>query len=73
VSDVFIGLTLRSGNSLVGPRIGLGLGLALSRVPVGVSQGTVGGALPADVKNVDDIVQRSFRAGLGVTFAVQVP
>lgn len=73
VSDLFIGLTLRSGTSVVGGHIGLGLGLALSRVPVGVSQGTVGGALPADVKNVDDVVQRSFRAGVGVTFAVQVP
>ncbi len=73
VSDVFIGITLRGGASLVGGRIALGAGLAMSRVPVGVSQGAVGGALPADVKNVDEIVQRGFRMGLGVNLAVQVP
>lgn len=73
VSDVFIGITLRGGASLVGGRISAGIGLALSRVPVGVSQGAVDSALPADVKNVDDVIRREFRPGLGVTFAIQVP
>jgi hypothetical protein len=73
VSDIFIGLTFRGGSSLVGGRVGAGIGLALSRVPVGVSKGSVGSALPTDVKNVEDIIQREFRPGLGVTFAIQVP
>jgi hypothetical protein len=73
VSDVFIGMTFRGGASLIGGRISAGVGLALSRVPVGVSQGTVGGPLPADVKNVDGITRREFRPGLGVTFAIHIP
>jgi len=73
VSDVFIGMTFRGGASLAGGLVSAGVGLALSRVPVGVSQGSIGSALPADVKKVDDIIQREFRPGLGVTFAIQVP
>jgi hypothetical protein len=73
VSDVFVGVTFRGGASLVGGRVSAGIGLALTRVPVGVSQGSVGSALPADIKNVDDVIQREFRPGLGVTFAIQVP
>jgi len=73
VSDVFVGVTFRGGASLVGGRVSAGIGLALTRVPVGVSQGSVGSAMPADVKNVDDVIQREFRPGLGVTFAIQVP
>ncbi len=73
VSDVFVGLTFRGGASLIGGRVSAGFGLALTRVPVGVSQGTVGGPLPADVKNVDGITRREFRPGLGVTFAIHIP
>jgi hypothetical protein len=73
VSDVFVGMTFRGGASFIGGRINAGVGLALTRVPVGVSQGSVGSALPADVQNVDDVIQRDFRPGLGVTFAVQIP
>jgi hypothetical protein len=70
---VFVGMTFRGGASFIGGRINAGVGLALTRVPVGVSQGSVGSALPADVQNVDDVIQRDFRPGLGVTFAVQIP
>jgi hypothetical protein len=72
VADVLLGVTMRGGASLVGGRLSIGVGLALSRVPVGLSQGTVGGALPATTKNVNDIVKRDFRAGLAVSFALNV-
>jgi hypothetical protein len=73
VPDFFIGMAVRGGASLVGGRIFAGVGLALTRVPVGVSQGSVGGALPADVKKVDDIIQREFRPGLGGFLAIRFP
>ncbi len=73
VSDIFAGVTFRGGASLAGDHLSVGVGLALSRVPVGLSQGAVGSALPASVKSVSDIVQYGFRPGLGVTFAVQIP
>jgi hypothetical protein len=68
--DLFIGLIARSGSTVVGTHVSVGAGLALAQVPTGLSQGTVGSALPTNVTDIDNIISRSYKSGLGLTFTV---
>jgi hypothetical protein len=67
VSDLFVGVTGRFGFSVVGARIALGIGLAATRLPTGLTKGAVGEPLPPDVANIDKIVKKSLVPGLGIT------
>ncbi len=69
--DVFLGFVARSGWKLTGVHVGLGVGLMLANVPVGLgSDAKVGSALPAKVENLDKIIIRDYRPGVGVTLSL---
>jgi hypothetical protein len=70
VPDFFFGLVGRFGSSIVGPQMSLGVGLALAYVPVGLEQGAVGEPLPGDIDDINRIVKRELRPGLGLSFTV---
>lgn len=70
VSALFFGLSGQFGVSLVGPQMTLSVGLSLARVPVGLTQGSVGAALPANVTDVNEIVDKQLRPGLGIGFTL---
>jgi hypothetical protein len=66
VSDLFFGLSGRFGGSIVGTRMTLGVGLALSRVVTGLSKGAEGAPLPPNVKDISEITEQKLRPGLGI-------
>lgn len=66
--DLFFGLVARPGLSLAITQLTLGAGLGLFQVPVGLTKGAVGTALPKDVTDLDKIIDRRYRAGLALTF-----
>jgi len=68
--DIFLGVVARPGLSLVGTQLSIGAGLGLFQVPVRLKGGVVGQPLPADVGDVDKIIERAYRSGLGVTFSL---
>jgi hypothetical protein len=68
--DLFVGATLRAGESVVGTNIVVGAGLSVSKVVVGLSEGREGGAVPSDATDVQQIVKREYRTGVGVIFSV---
>jgi hypothetical protein len=68
--DLFVGATLRAGASVVGTNIVVGAGLSVSKVVVGLSDGREGAAVPSDATDVQQIVKREYRAGVGVIFSV---
>jgi hypothetical protein len=68
--DLFVGATLRAGQSVVGTNIVVGAGLSVSKVVVGLSEGREGGAVPSDATDVQQIVKREYRTGVGVIFSV---
>jgi hypothetical protein len=68
--DLFVGLALRAGESVVGTNMIVGAGLSLSKVVVGLSEGREGAALPSDVTDVQKIGAREYRAGIGVILTV---
>lgn len=66
ISDLFLGVTGRFGYSVAGARLALGVGLAASRLPVGLTDGAVGQALPANISKLDKIVKKSLVPGIGI-------
>ena len=68
--DLFVGATLRAGESVVGTNIVVGAGLSVSKVVVGLSAGREGAAVPSDATDVQQIVKREYRTGAGVIFSV---
>ena len=69
-ADIFFGLVLRGGASVIGSNLIIGAGLTLSNVATGLSKGEVGKPLPAEVSSLDDIVKRSLRPGAAVVFSL---
>lgn len=68
--DFYVGLTLRPDLPAIGDLITVGAGLGVFYTDVGLTQGAVGSALPPNVSNINDIVQREYRAALGVTLTL---
>jgi len=69
-SALFFGLAGKFGVAIVGPELSLGVGLSLARVPVGLTQGSVGMPLPSSVSDVNKVVSTALRPGLGVSFTL---
>jgi hypothetical protein len=68
--DLFLGLTLRGGRSLVGTNVVVGGGFTLSYVPVRVNdKAAIGQPIPSDIK-LEDVVERSYRPGAGIMFTI---
>jgi hypothetical protein len=70
VSDVFLGLMARFGSALGGQQLSIGIGPTFTRVAVGLEKGQVGEPLPEDIDDLDDIIERQLRFGLGFTLAI---
>jgi hypothetical protein len=68
--DLFVGATLRAGESVIGTNIVVGAGLSVSKVVVGLSEGREGAAVPSDATDLQQIVKREYRTGVGVIFSV---
>jgi hypothetical protein len=68
--DLFVGATLRAGESVAGTNIVIGAGLSVAKVVVGLSEGREGGAVPTDATDVQQIVKREYRPGIGVILSV---
>jgi hypothetical protein len=68
--DLFVGATLRAGESVAGTNIIIGAGLSVAKVVVGLSEGKEGGAVPTDATDVQQIVKREYRQGVGVILSV---
>ena len=68
--DLFVGATLRAGESVIGTNIVVGAGLSVSKVVVGLSEGREGAAVPSDATDVQQMVKREYRTGVGVIFSV---
>jgi len=66
--DIFLGLVARPGLSLAEAQLSVGFGLGLYQVATGLKEGAVGQPLPSNVKNLDDNVARSTRAGFALIF-----
>lgn len=66
ISDLFVGATGRFGQQIAGARVSIGIGLAASQLPVGLSKGAVGQPLPEDISSLDKILRKSLVPGLGV-------
>jgi hypothetical protein len=67
VSTLFLGPALRFGGSVVGTRLTLAAGWALTRVPVSLKDGAIGQPLPSNIKDIDEITERAMRSALGVS------
>ena len=68
--DLFVGATLRAGESVAGTNIVVGAGLTVAKVVVGLSEGREGGAVPTDATDVQQIVKHEYRPGVGVILSV---
>ena len=68
--DLFLGISLHGGESVVGTNMILGFGLSLAQVAVGLKEGSEGAALPANVSDVEKIVDRDYRPGFGLILTV---
>lgn len=66
ISDLFVGATGRFGQQVAGVRVAIGIGLAASNLPVGITKGAVGAALPDDIASLDKIIKKRLVPGLGV-------
>lgn len=66
ISDLFVGAAGRFGQQIAGARVSIGIGLAASQLPVGLSKGAVGQPLPEDISSLDKILRKSLVPGLGV-------
>jgi hypothetical protein len=70
IEDLFVGLTARFVYSVAGARLAMGIGLAATRLPSGLTQGVVGQPLPANVSELDKIIKKSLMPGVGVMINV---
>jgi hypothetical protein len=68
--DLFLGFSLRGGESVVGTNMILGFGLSLAQVAVGLKEGSEGAPLPANVSDVEKIIDRDYRPGFGLILTV---
>lgn len=68
--DLFFGLAIRGGASVVGSNLVVGAGLTLARVVIGLDKGAVGEALPADVSDLKSILRYGYRPGGAVVFTL---
>lgn len=71
VADLFVGPVGRFGFQGNGPAINMGVGLSLSWINTGLKNGAVlDQPLPPGAKDLDAVVDREMRAGVGVVFTV---
>lgn len=70
LTSLFLGFSSRFGVAIVGPEMSIGVGLAITRVPTGLSTGAVGAPLPQGIDKIDAIVKTDLRAGLGIMFTL---
>ena len=70
VPDLFLGLAYDFGDLIGGPSATLGAGVTILQTPVRLKKGKLGEALPPDVEELEDIVERKPLIGFGFTFTI---
>ncbi|MDB5339329.1 MAG: hypothetical protein JWN70_4948, partial [Planctomycetaceae bacterium] len=69
--DFFAGFVARVGGDVATRLITIGVGGLFSAIPSGLNGGaSVGHKLPGNVEHLDDVVNRTYRAGFGVMLSI---
>ncbi len=71
IKNIFLGIIFDLGEAVGSPfSMTLGAGATFMTTATRLSKGKVGEALPADVKTIDDVIDKKLLPGFGVTFTI---